>query len=149
LTGVKDPSSNSLPVESQAVTPDATATSSAENQLVINSVARGVIELPELGRVQVSARTKDGEVSVRIVADHPETTAILQPQTSAMAAEARVAGGHAVRVDVESRGDARGSQVGGESPGDKGGRGPAKGSESEEVTEVAPTAARPQVRIVL
>jgi hypothetical protein len=120
------------------------------NQFVIRTAAHGVMDIPELGRVQVSARSIDGDLGVRILADRPETTTILLPHTEAMAAEVRVPGGSAVRVDVAKYDAGTSSHTGGSSERD----GRPQGREPIEVIDVDATEAphpiaRPRVRIVL
>jgi hypothetical protein len=151
MTSAKALSAAERSLDSMSTLPDTTAASSAVNLQIIRGAAHGVIELPELGRIQVSAKSQDGELGVRVMADRPETTTILLPHTAAMAVEARASGSSNVRVDVESRHAATGSYTGGSGAGERkaGRQGSPEAHDGEEAVEVSPDAVRPRVRIVL
>jgi hypothetical protein len=83
--------------------PNVVGASTAVNQAVIRSAAHGVVELPDLGRIEVTARSANGVMDVRVTPDRPETAAILVPHAEAMASEVRAGGSPNVRVDVEHR----------------------------------------------
>jgi hypothetical protein len=130
---------------------DSTGAQTIANQTVIRSEARGVIELPDLGRVQVSAKGAGIDLSVRVIADHPETTAVLLPHANAMAAEVRGPERAPVRIDIATR-DGR---VAGDDQGSHGRRREPEHRESSGLPDdsVEPAAARTpsrsSVRIVL
>ena len=151
LTLAKEMPAAPRALDATGASPEVPATASAVNQMVIRSTAHGVIELPELGRIQVSARSQDGDLGIRVTADRPETTTILMPHAEAMAAEVRTTGGSNVRVDVGSRDPTMASSTAGSGGGGQGAghRGPAESRELDEVLEVGPPAVRPRVRIVL
>ena len=78
----------------------AEAATSAQNQSVLRHVAQGEIDHPELGHVEVTARTRDGEIDVRVIAQRADTTAILGPHAGAIAGEVRAARGEVGRIDI-------------------------------------------------
>jgi hypothetical protein len=151
MTSAKGMSAVERPLDSASGSPDTTAATSIVNQQIIRGAAHGVIELPELGRIQVSARSQDGELGVRVTADRPETATILLPHTAAMAAEARAPGSSNVRVDVESRHATMGSYTGssGGSGRETARQAPTDPDEGDEAVDVSQAAVRPRVRIVL
>jgi hypothetical protein len=77
---------------------------SAQNQRVIRDAAHGEVEHPELGRVTVSARLREGEVDVRVTAQRSETAMFLMPRVDAMTADVRAAHVPVGRVDVDGGG---------------------------------------------
>jgi hypothetical protein len=79
---------------------------SAANQLVMRRAAHGEMDHPELGRVDVSAHLRDGQLDVRIVAQRAETATILAPHARAIAADIHTADAPTARVDIQSRGGA-------------------------------------------
>lgn len=64
---------------------------STMNERAIEGAARGEIVLPELGRVEVSARPSHNAVAVDVRAAHAETARTLYAQAPSMAAEVRAA----------------------------------------------------------
>ncbi len=150
LTTAKGVSPAERPTDTSASS-ETTAASSSVNQQIIRGAAHGVVELPDLGRVQVSAKLQDGELGVRVTPDRPETTTILLPHAAAMAAEVRTTGSSAVRVDIENRHGAMGSYTGGSSGGGReaGRHAPTETHEGDEGAEGVSIAERPRVRIVL
>ncbi len=122
---------------------------SAQNQLVMRQVATGELVHPELGRVQVSAHMRDGEVDVRVVAQRSETASFLTPRIDAMVADARSANVPVSRVDIESH--AGTSQQPPTSSGNGGGHGARnpKNSHDDDGTSYVEAPATKRVRIVL
>jgi hypothetical protein len=82
--------------------PEGSATTSAVNQAVMSQAARGEMDHPELGRVQVVAHSRDGQVDVLVTAQHAEAAAFLAPRAEAMAVDARHANVAVAHVSVES-----------------------------------------------
>jgi hypothetical protein len=151
LTSAKAVPPAERPLDASSAPAETSATSSAINQQVIRGAAHGVIDLPDLGRIQVSAKSQDGDVGVRVTADRPETTAILLPHAEAMAAEARTPGTLNVRVEVESRSSAQASHTStaGGGGGESGRHRSPDSHPTDEVSEVDRAVVRPRVRIVL
>jgi hypothetical protein len=151
LTPAKELPAQAHVTEASTAPIDPTSVASAVNQQVIRSAAHGIIELPELGRIQVTARSEDGGIDVRVTPDRAETATILLPHAEAMASEVRGSGNSNVRVDVEGHGAAFSSHTGGSGGGghDAGGRRPSESSSLEEGKEGHPGPARQRVRIVL
>jgi hypothetical protein len=79
---------------------------SAANQLVMRRAAHGELDHPELGRVDVSAHLRDGQLDVRIVAQRTETATILASHARAIAADIHTADAPNARIDIQSRGGA-------------------------------------------
>jgi hypothetical protein len=103
LTTANDPLAPMHASDATPTLPNVVGASTAVNQAVIRSAAHGVVELPDLGRIEVTARSANGVMDVRVTPDRPETAAILVPHAEAMASEVRAGGSPNVRVDVEHR----------------------------------------------
>jgi hypothetical protein len=83
--------------------PASAAVLSAANQIVMRRAAHGEMDHPELGRVDVSAHLRDGQLDVRIVTQRAESAATLLPHARAIAADLHTADAPAARVDIQSR----------------------------------------------
>lgn len=92
-----DATSSARPAEDDV----ATAAQSAMNQVVILNAAHGALDHPELGHIDVHARSKDGEVDVRVTSQRAETASLLAPRVEAMSAAANVP---AARIEIGTRG---------------------------------------------
>jgi hypothetical protein len=125
---------------------------SAANHAVIQRVATGSVDVPELGRIAVRAATLGGGVDVDVVSDRPETRAILHASAGALAADLK----HAEVPLRQLRFDANmtGSTTPDRSHGSQSDRGPQEHPRRPEPVEAdaeEPSAIAPgtSVRIVL
>jgi hypothetical protein len=116
------------------------------NQAVLRQVAHGEVDHPELGRVQVVAQSRDGQVDVRLTVQRPETATILAPHADAIAADARHANIPVKQVTVDRHDGATGStsqhtdtagKQGGRSERDRDGEPPADAGEAPPPVEVS------------
>ncbi len=78
------------------------AFASVANHAVLRGAASGEIDIPELGRVAVHARTVSGAVDVDIAAERPETRAALHMHASAMTADLREADVRVSRLTIDA-----------------------------------------------
>jgi hypothetical protein len=128
---------------------------SSANLSVIHQAAHGEIDLPELGRVSVSARGGDSGIDVRVAAGRTAATELLLPHAVAMEAEVRSANVPLHRLEISSHGLLNGSttDAGTSSRRESGGREPGAATPSfgtgnrQNSEDAAPVRAR--VRIVL
>jgi hypothetical protein len=79
------------------------AAQSAINQAVLRNTAHGDVVHPELGRVEVSARMRDGAVDVQITTQRGEAASLLLARTDAMMSEVRAVNVEVGRMDIGSR----------------------------------------------
>ncbi len=65
------------------------AAEASANRLTLRQAAHGELDVPELGRVTVSARSRDGEVDLRVRAERPETAHTLAAHAGEISAAVR------------------------------------------------------------
>ncbi len=128
---------------------------SAANHAVIQRVASGSLEVPELGRVAVRATSDGKQVDIEVAAERVDARTLLHGSAQAMAADLREAAipvRHLRFGDADTGGLPSGMASGHQGPG-SGARdhAPSARKESEPATETAPlpSARRGTVRIVL
>jgi hypothetical protein len=73
---------------------------SGANLNVIHQAAHGEMEVPTMGRVAVTARTRDGVVDVTVTAAKSSLTEYLAPHAAAIAADVRAAHVPLRRLDL-------------------------------------------------
>jgi hypothetical protein len=78
------------------------AATSAANLNVIQRASQGEIEVPDLGRVAVVAREREGGIDVRVATLRASSTEALLPHAVAMAADVRAAHVPLRRLDIET-----------------------------------------------
>jgi hypothetical protein len=125
------------------------AAQSAVNQAVLRHAAYGEVLHPELGRVEVSARLRDGEVDLRITTQHAGATNALIGRADALVSDVRSANVQVGRLDIDSRrrdGSAQDTGSSGENM-DRGGH-PSREQQETRDEPVHPAPVR-RVRIVL
>jgi hypothetical protein len=92
------------------------ALASVSNRAVLRGPATGHIEVPELGRIAVHARSTGGSVDVDVTADRADTRSVLRGHVSGMTADLNQAAVPVARVTVErgaaAFGDSQGSAAG-------------------------------------
>ncbi len=128
------------------------AAQSAVNQAILRHVAHGEVLHPDLGRVEVSARMRGGEVDVRVTAQHSGASAVLANRAGAMVDDVRSANVHVGRFDFGSRDGSGGREHLAHGNGAKSGDNETPGSsdaQSGEPPTSAPATPTKRVRIVL
>ena len=132
------------------------AANSAVNQAALRHAATGVVEHPDLGRIDVSARLHDGQVDVRIAVERPDAAATLTSHAVHMARDVREADIPLRQVDIDtsSRSGARdASAQTRQGEHDESGRRSAgraaTDSDSDDVQPASSTPSPARVRIVL
>jgi flagellar hook-length control protein FliK len=91
------------------------ALASVSNHAVLRGPATGHIDVPELGRIAVRARTTGGSVDVDVTADRADTRAVLRGHVGGMTADLNQAAVPVSRVTVDrgtaAFGDSQGSSA--------------------------------------
>lgn len=97
------------------------AFASVAHQATLRGVASGEIDLPDLGRIAVKARSVEGGVDVEVNADRPDARSTLRSHTDAMVADLQRADLKVTRLSVDPSPGARSdSPAGGQAFGSGG-----------------------------
>ncbi|MGA2450024.1 MAG: hypothetical protein ABTD50_15195 [Polyangiaceae bacterium] len=100
VTDVKTPSAPD-PTPSDGTARIREAMASVANQSVIRGATSGTVDIPELGRVVVNARTEGGALDMSVTAAHSTTQQVLQSHASAIVADLRHAALPVSRLTID------------------------------------------------